>query len=84
MKRLSLFLALLIVGTSPAIAAPKSVAAKKLTIITTVSAESMVVSGKTIITISNSDGVNSNILLTGMDISPVSYTHLTLPTKRIV
>ena len=69
MKRLSLFLALLIVGTSPAIAAPKSVALKKLTIIATVSAESMVISGKTIITISNSDGLNSNILLTGMDIS---------------
>ncbi len=69
MKRISLFLALLILGTSPAIAAPKSVAAKKLTIIATVSAESMLVSGKTIITISNSDGVNSNILLTGLDIS---------------
>ena len=69
MKRLSLFLALLIVGTSPAIAAPKTVAVKKLTIIATVSAESMVISGKTIITISNSDGLNSNILLTGMDIS---------------
>ncbi|CAN2221360.1 hypothetical protein MCETOYE15_01228 [Candidatus Nanopelagicaceae bacterium] len=69
MKRLSLFLALLIVGTSPAIAAPKSVSVKKLTIITTVSAESMIVSGKTIIIISNSDGVNSNILLTGLDIS---------------
>jgi hypothetical protein len=68
MKRLSLFLALLIVGTSPAIAAPKTVAVKKLTIIATVSAESMVISGKTIITISNSDGLNSNILLTGMDI----------------
>jgi hypothetical protein len=69
MKRISLFLALLILGTSPAIAAPKSVAVKKLTIIATVSAESMVISGKTIITISNSDGVNSNILLTGLDIS---------------
>jgi hypothetical protein len=69
MKRFALFLALLILGTSPAIAAPKSVAAKKLTIIATVNAESMVISGKTIITISNSDGLNSNILLTGMDIS---------------
>jgi hypothetical protein len=69
MKRLALFLALLIVGTSPAIAAPKSVAVKKLTIIATVSAEAMVVTGKTVITISNSDGLNSNILLTGLDIS---------------
>ena len=78
MKRLSLFLALLIVGTSPAIAAPKSVALKKLTIIATVSAESMVISGKTIITISNSDGLNSNILLTGMDISGVQQWQKTI------
>jgi hypothetical protein len=69
MKRLALFLALLIVGTTPAIAAPKSVAVKKLTIIATVSAEAMVVTGKTVVTISNSDGLNSNILLTGLDIS---------------
>jgi hypothetical protein len=69
MKRLALFLALLIAGTPSAVAAPKSVVVKKLTIIATVSAEAMVVTGKTIITISNSDGLNSNILLTGMDIS---------------
>jgi hypothetical protein len=42
---------------------------KKLSIIATVSAEAMVVTGKTIVTVSNTDGVNSNILLTGMDIS---------------
>ena len=69
MKRFALFLALLLVGITPAVAAPKSVAVKKLSIIATVSAEAMVVAGKTIITVSNTDGVNSNILLTGMDIS---------------
>ena len=69
MKRFALLLALLLVGIMPAVAAPKSVAVKKLSIIATVSAEAMVVTGKTIITVSNTDGVNSNILLTGMDIS---------------
>jgi len=69
MKRFALFLALLLVGIMPAVAAPKSVAVKKLSIIATVSAEAMVVTGKTIVTVSNTDGVNSNILLTGMDIS---------------
>ena len=69
MKRFALFLALLLVGITPAVAAPKSVAVKKLSIIATVSAEAMVVTGKSIITVSNTDGVNSNILLTGMDIS---------------
>ena len=69
MKRTALFLALLLVGITPAVAAPKSVAVKKLTIIATVNAEAMVVTGKTIITVSNTEGLNSNILLTGMDIS---------------
>ena len=69
MKRTALFLALLLVGITPAVAAPKSVAVKKLTIIATVNAEAMVVSGKTIVTVSNTEGLNSNILLTGMDIS---------------
>ena len=69
MKRFALFLALLLVGITPAVAAPKSVAVKKLSIIATVSGEAMVVTGKTIITVSNTDSVNSNILLTGMDIS---------------
>jgi hypothetical protein len=69
MKRFALFLALLLVGITPAVAAPKSVAVKKLSIIATVSAEAMVVTGKTIVTVSNTDGVNSNILLTGMDIT---------------
>jgi hypothetical protein len=69
MKRLALFLAVVIAGTSTAVAAPKAVAVKKLNIIATVNAESMVISGKTIITVSSTDGSNSNILLTGLDIS---------------
>ena len=69
MKRLALFLALVIAGTSTAVAAPKAVAVKKLSVIATVNAESMVISGKTIITVSSTDGANSNILLTGLDIS---------------
>jgi len=69
MKRLALFLLIVIAGTSSAVAAPKAVAVKKLSIIATVNAESMVISGKTIITVSSTDGANSNILLTGLDIS---------------
>lgn len=69
MKRIALFLILLIAATPSAVAAPKSVAVKKLTIIATVNAESIVASGKTIVTVSNSDGLNANILLTGIDIS---------------
>ncbi|ASY16437.1 hypothetical protein A1sIA56_06025 [Candidatus Planktophila sulfonica] len=69
MRRISIFLVLLLVGTTPAVAAPKSVALKKLTIVATVAgAEKLVLSGKTLVTVSNSDGPNTNILLTGMDI----------------
>ena len=78
MKRTALFLALLLVGITPAVAAPKSVAVKKLTIIATVNAEAMVVTGKTIITVSNTEGLNSNILLTGMDISGVQLWQKTI------
>jgi hypothetical protein len=69
MKRFALFLVIVIAGTSSAVAAPKAVAVKKLSIIATVNAESMAISGKTIITVSSTDGANSNILLTGLDIS---------------
>ena len=78
MKRTALFLALLLVGITPAVAAPKSVAVKKLTIIATVNAEAMVVTGKTIVTVSNTEGLNSNILLTGMDISGVQLWQKTI------
>lgn len=69
MKRIALLLILLIAATPSAVGAPKSVVVKKLTIIATVNAESIVASGKTLVTVSNSDGLNANILLTGVDIS---------------
>ena len=72
MKRTALLLALLIAGTSSAVAAPKPLEVKKLTLIAVnQSAEKLVISGKTLVTVANTDG-------------PVSYTHLTLPTNREV
>ena len=68
MKRLAFFLALLLLGSSQAVAAPKSVAVKKLSLFTVdQSAEKLVITGKTLVTVGNTDGVNSNILLTGID-----------------
>ena len=79
MRRFAIFLVLLLVGTSPAVAAPKSVALKKLTIVATVAgAEKLVVSGKTLVTVSNSDGANTNILLTGMDVKGVQLWQKTI------
>ena len=78
MKRIALLLAILTAGTAPALAAPKAVTVKKLTFISTVSAEAMVVSGKTIVTINNTDGVNSNILLTGLDINGIQLWRKTI------
>ncbi len=79
MRRIAIFLALLLVGITPAVAAPKSVALKKLTIVTTVpGAEKLVVSGKTIVTVGNSDGPNTNILVTGMDIKGVQLWQKTI------
>lgn len=70
MKRIAFFVAILLVGAPAAIAAPKPVAVKKLTLIpVNAGTEKFVISGKTIITISNSDGLNSNILISGFDIS---------------
>lgn len=79
MRRIAIFLVLVLVGTTPAIAAPKSVALKKLTIVANVAgAEKLAVSGKTLITVSNSDGPNTNILLTGMDIKGVQLWQKTI------
>ena len=79
MRRIAILLVLLLVGTPPAVAAPKSVALKKLTIVATVAgAEKLVVSGKTLVTVSNSDGPNTNILLTGMDIKGVQLWQKTI------
>jgi hypothetical protein len=72
MKRLAIFLALLLVGATPAIAAPKPIAVKKLTLLSVdQGAELLALSGKTIVTIANSEGVNTNILLSGVDGSGV-------------
>jgi hypothetical protein len=79
MRRIAIFLALLLVGTTPAVAAPKSVALKKLSIVATVpGAEKLVITGKTIVTVGNSDGPNTNILVTGMDIKGVQLWQKTL------
>lgn len=79
MRRIAIFLILLLVGTTPAVAAPKSVALKKLTTVATVAgAEKLVLSGKTLVTVSNSDGPNTNILLTGMDIKGIQLWQKTI------
>jgi len=79
MKRTALLLALLIVGTSSAFAAPKPLEVKKLTLIAVnQSAEKLVISGKTLVTVANTDGVNSNILLTGLDVTGVQLWQKTI------
>ena len=79
MKRLAIFLALLLLGTSQAVAAPKSVAVKKLSLIAVnQGAEKLVISGKTLVTVGNTDGINSNILLTGLDSNGVQLWQKTI------
>lgn len=72
MKRLAFFLTFTLTFTfiaSPiASAAPKAVAVKKLNLLAlNQETEKFVISGKTIVTIGNTDGVNSNVLVTGLD-----------------
>jgi hypothetical protein len=68
MKRVALLLVLALLGSSQAVAAPKSVAVKKLSLLpVNQGAEKLVITGKTLVTVSNTDGINSNILLTGLD-----------------
>lgn len=77
MKRMGLLLLTAIALTAsifsaPATAAPKAVAVKKLERIATgLNAEGLLLSGKTIITYSNTEGANSNIVLTGHDLNGV-------------
>lgn len=79
MKRTALLLALLIAGTSSAVAAPKPLEVKKLTLIAVnQSAEKLVISGKTLVTVANTDGLNSNILLTGLDVNGVQLWQKTI------
>ena len=79
MKRLAIFLSLLLVGVTPALAAPKSVAVKKLNLVAiNQDAEKLVITGKTLITVGNTDGMNSNILLTGLDSNGVQIWQKTI------
>ncbi len=79
MRRIAIFLILLLIGTTSAVAAPKSVALKRITIVANVAgAEKLVISGKTLVTVSNSDGPNTNILLTGIDIKGVQLWQKTI------
>jgi hypothetical protein len=79
MRRLAIFLSLLLVGVTPSVAAPKSVAVKKLTLVAVnQGAEKLVISGKTLVTVGNTDGMNSNIQLTGLDINGVQLWQKTI------
>ena len=79
MKRTALLLALLTIGTSSAFAAPKPLEVKKLTLIAVnQSAEKLVISGKTLVTVANTDGLNSNILLAGLDVNGVQLWQKTI------
>lgn len=79
MKRTALLLALLMAGTSSAVAAPKSVAVKKLSLVAVdQGAERLVITGKTLVAVGNSDGVNSNILLIGLDSNGVQLWQKTI------
>ncbi len=72
MKRLLLlvFAASLVLPTASA--APKAVTVKKLDIVASaVSAEGLVATGKTLVTYSNTGSTNSNIELTGLDVTGV-------------
>jgi hypothetical protein len=79
MKRLAIFLSLLLVGVTPSVAAPKSVAVKKLTLVAVnQGAEKLIISGKTLVTVGNTDGINSNIQLTGLDVNGVQLWQKTI------
>lgn len=68
MKRLAFFLTIALIAAPVASAAPKTVAVKKLNLLAVnQGTELVVITGKTIITVGNTDGVNSNVVLTGLD-----------------
>ena len=70
MKRLVLLVVVALALSTPAQAAQKNIAVKKLDkAITAPSAELLVLSGSSIITISNTDLANSNIVLNAIDIN---------------
>ena len=70
MKKLLLLIFAASLLSPPVSAAPKAVAVKKLDIVASaVSAEGLVATGKTLVTYSNTGSTNSNILLTGLDVT---------------
>ena len=79
MKRLAFFLTLALIAAPVASAAPKTVAVKKINLLAVnQGTEIVVITGKTIITIGNTDGVNSNVLLTGLDSNGVQIWQRTI------
>jgi hypothetical protein len=70
MKKLLLLIIAASLLSPTASAAPKAVAVKKLDIVASaVNAEGLVATGKTLVTYSNTGSANSNILLTGLDVT---------------
>ena len=60
-------------------AATKSIAMKKLDILTSAQgAEGLLISGKTVITYLNTSGTNTNIVLTGLDVNGVQLWQKTI------
>ena len=72
MKKLLLLILAASLLSPSASAAPKAVAVKKLDIVASaVNAEGLVATGKTLVTYSNTGSTNSNIALTGLDVTGV-------------
>ncbi len=72
MKKLLLLIFVASLLSPTASAAPKAVAVKKLDIVASaINAEGLVATGKTLVTYSNTGSTNSNIELTGLDVTGV-------------
>lgn len=70
MRRMWLFALVALLFATPAMAAPKAIQVKKLDIVAPiVSAEGLIATGKTLVTYLNTGSLNSNIVLTGFDVS---------------
>ena len=70
MKKSLLLLLILVLGVSPASAATKKISVKKIEVIATLNEiEGLIVSGKTLVTYSNTGAAQSNIALVGLDAS---------------
>ena len=70
MRRMWLLALVALLFATPAMAAPKAIQVKKLDIVApTVSAEGLIATGKTLVTYFNTGALNSNIVLTGFDVT---------------